>query len=120
MYYQTELINLLEDLVPSSHHYRQFAKIWRFKAVENRLKKLEKDNPNKGYGLLRLFKCLLLQFMEDISDRELERFIQENTVAKWFCGFGLCERTPDYTVYCKFRNRLGVNFLAKVFDELRA
>jgi len=27
----------------------------------------------KGYGVVRLFKCLLLQFMEDLSDRELER-----------------------------------------------
>jgi len=35
------------------------------------LEKLEKDNPYKGYGLLRLFKCLLLQFMEDLSDRAL-------------------------------------------------
>ncbi|MED7789476.1 hypothetical protein AB8E56_10520, partial [Francisella sp. 19X1-34] len=24
----------------------------------------EKDNPYKGYGQLRLFKCILLQFME--------------------------------------------------------
>jgi hypothetical protein len=33
--------------------------------------------------------------MEDLSDRELARFLQENTAGKWFCGFGLCEATPD-------------------------
>ena len=27
----------------------------------------EKDNPYKGYGVSRIFKCLLLQFMEDLK-----------------------------------------------------
>ena len=73
---QIEMI-CLEDLVPENLNYRKFVKIWSFKFVEKRLKKLEKKNPNKGHGLLRLFKCLLLQFMENCSDRELEKFIQE-------------------------------------------
>jgi transposase, IS5 family len=72
--HQIEMINL-DDLVPNTHSYRQFVSIWSFADVSKKLKKLEKDNPYKGYGLLRLFKCLLLQFMEDLSDRELERFI---------------------------------------------
>lgn len=83
---QIEMI-CLDDLVPENHNYRKFAKIWSFISVEKRLKQLEKDNPHKGHGLLRLFKCLLLQFMENCSDRELERFIQENNAARWFCGF---------------------------------
>ena len=74
---QTEIINL-EDLVPENHHYRQFNYLWNFKNAEKQLKLLESSNNYKGYGVLRLFKCLLLQFMEDLSDRELERFLQEN------------------------------------------
>ncbi len=62
---QVEMI-CLEDLVPKSHNYRKFAKIWSFSFVEKRLRKLEKDNPHKGHGLLRIFKCLLLQFNEAI------------------------------------------------------
>ena len=71
---QVEMI-CLEDLIPPNHNYRKFIKIWSFKNAEKHLKKLEKENSFKGYGLLRLFKCLLLQFMENISDRELERYI---------------------------------------------
>jgi transposase len=44
----------------------------------------------KGYGINTLFKTLLLQHLEDISDRELERFLQENTAAKWFCNLYYC------------------------------
>ena len=86
--HQIEMISL-DTLVPEAHTYRRFSSIWSFSGVEKRLKKFEKDNPYKGYGLMRLFKCLLLQFMENMSDRELARFLQENNSAKWFCGFGL-------------------------------
>ena len=115
---QVEII-CLEDLIPKTHSYRKFAEIWTFDSASKQLKKLEKDNPYKGYGLLRLFKCLLLQFMENLSDRELERFIQENNAAKWFCGFSLSEETPSYTVFCKIRQKIGTSVLSKIFAGLR-
>ena len=116
--HQMEMVSL-EDLIPGSHQYRRFMSIWSFEFVLKELKKLEKDNPYKGYGLFRLFKCLLLQFMEDLSDRELERYLQENTAAKWFCGFSLCEGTPDFTVFSKSRERIGTHELSNIFANLR-
>jgi hypothetical protein len=78
---QVEIINV-DDLIPESHSYRKFASIWNVNGVSKQLKKLEKDNPYKGDGNLRLFQYLLLQFMEDLSDRALERYLQENIAAK--------------------------------------
>lgn len=115
---QIEMI-CLEDLVPENHNYRKFTKIWSFKSVEERLKKLEKNNPYKGHGLLRLFKCLLLQFMENCSDRELEKFIQENTAARWFCGFALRDKTPDHSLFCQMRKKIGTTVLSQIFADLR-
>ena len=117
--HQIEMISL-DSLVPEAHAYRRFTSIWSFSGVEKRLKKFEKDNPHKGFGFLRLFKCLLLQFMENTSDRELEKFLQENNAAKWFCGFGLTEATPDYSVFSKVRKRIGTTVLASIFSDLRA
>lgn len=116
--HQIEMVSL-EDLVSSTHSYRKFMSIWSFKNANRSLRKLKKDNPYESYGLLRIFKCLLLQFMEDLSDRELKRFIEENTAAKWFCGFGLVEKTPDHTVFCKVRQRIGVKVLSEIFADLR-
>ena len=115
---QVEMV-CIDDLVGEEHNYRKFVKIWSFQSVEKRLKKLEKENPHKGYGLVRMFKCLLLQFMENCSDRELERFIQENTAARWFCGFQLMEKTPDHTVFCQIRKKIGTKLLSKIFRDLR-
>jgi IS5 family transposase len=57
--------------------------------------------------------------MEDLSDRELERYMQENTAGKWFCEFELGEKTPDHSVFCEARRRIGTKQLSKIFEELR-
>lgn len=59
------------------------------------------------------------QFMEDLSDRQLEKFIQENNAAKWFCGFNLMEQTLDFSVFSKTRGLIDTEILAKIFANLR-
>ena len=109
----------LEQFVPDNHNYRHFASIWSFSFAQEQFEKLQTINPNKGFGLLRLFKCLLLQFMEDLSDRQLERLLQENIAAKWFCGFTLNEKTPDYSVFSRTRKLIGTHRLSNIFTHLR-
>lgn len=62
---------------------------------------------------------LVLQFLEDVSDREMERFMRENLAAKWFCGFGLSDKTPDHSFFGDFRKRLGTKRLMEIFNRLR-
>jgi IS5 family transposase len=57
--------------------------------------------------------------MEDLSDRELEKMLRENVCAKWFCGFDLLDKTPDHTVFCRFRSSLGTKHLGEIFSNLR-
>ena len=77
----------LDQLVSSKHQYRKFKDLFDFTAASEELKIVESPANYKGYGVLRLFKCLLLQFMEDLSDRELERYLSDSNAAKWFCDF---------------------------------
>jgi len=118
MSHQIQMV-CLEELVPEDHIYRRFNALWNFKWVKKHLKNIEKDNNYKGYGALRLFKCLLLQFLEDLSDRELERFLIENNAAKWFCDFDLTDKTPDFSVFSRVRKRIGTQCLSKLFAHLR-
>lgn len=109
----------LECLVPQNHSYRKFASIFNHRSYEYRLQKCVGDSNYKGYGISRLFKCLLLQFMENLSDRELERFLKENNSAKWFCGFELTDEIPNHTVFSRTRKKIGVDLMSKIFDILR-
>lgn len=120
--YQVTMVSL-EELVNPDHQYRKFKKLFKFKAIEGELLSLENQAYYKGYGILRMFKCLLLQFMEDLSDRELERYLSDSNAAKWFCDFALVEKTPDYSVFSRLRSKIGTERLATIFalfrDQLR-
>jgi IS5 family transposase len=109
----------LDDLVAKDHEYRKFANVWSFNNAEKLLSKIKTENNNQGFGVLRLFKCLLLQFMENLSDRDLARYISENTACKWFCGFDLTEATPEFTVFTKFRTKVGTHLLSEIFADLK-
>lgn len=109
----------LDQLVSKEHNYRKFKELWNFGGIEKKLWCLKSSGPHEGYGIYRLFKCLLVQFMEDLSDRELEAYLQENVAGKWFCGFSLMEKTPDYSVFSKVRGRIGTKLLSEIFEELR-
>jgi IS5 family transposase len=109
----------LDQLVSENHQYRKFKELFDFSVADKVLTSIESPANYKGFGVSRLFKCLLLQFMEDLSDRELERYIADSTSAKWFCEFDLTENTPDHTVFSKMRSKIGTERLSNIFSKLR-
>lgn len=109
----------LEQLVSANHQYRKFKELFDFEAIKQDLLSVENSPNYKGYGVMRIFKCLLLQFMEDLSDRDLERYMADSTAAKWFCDFDLTDKTPDHTVFCRMRHKIGTSLLSKIFSTFR-
>jgi len=115
---QLEIVSV-EQLLPVHHTYRRLKGLLKFPSIIRAAKVKESPVGAIGYGIARLVMCLILQFMEDLSDREFERFISENVAAKWFCGFGLLEKTPDYSTICKFRNAIGTKRMGNLFGEVK-
>jgi len=115
---QLEMVSV-EQLMPKDHTYRKLKQLLAFPSIVRSVKVHEHEVGATGFGKLRLILCLILQFMEDLSDREFERFIAENYCAKWFCGFGLMEKTPDFTTICKFRNLVGTKNMGRLFSEVK-
>jgi IS5 family transposase len=115
---QVEIVSL-EELVPTHHIYRKFKELCDFTEIEKEMHKMEANSSYKGFGAFRLLLCLLIQFMEDLSDRELESYIQGNNPAKWLCNFYLLEKTPDHSVFGNARKRIGTKRLSTIFNILR-
>ena len=118
---QIEVVTL-DQLISLDHNYRKFKELWNFDEIKKELEKIEANNKSdyNGYGIFRLFLCLLIQFMEDLSDRELEESLKSNLASKWFCNFGILEKTPDYSLFTRIRKRIGTNKLSKIFNILRS
>lgn len=57
--------------------------------------------------LEKAIRVLILQFMEDLSDRQMEAALQENNAMKLFCGYELTDKTPDHGTVGKTRDRFG-------------
>lgn len=116
---QVTLVSL-EELVSEEHQYRKFKELFNFNKIQAELTAVEPESNYKGYGVERLFKCLLLQFMEDLSGhRELERYLSDSNAAKWFCEFDLRESTPDHSVFSKLRKKIGTSKLSEIFSIFR-
>ena len=113
------IVPLVEELVRVDHPYRRMVKVIGFTELTRPLRKLYSELGRGGYPIEQGFRCLLLQFLEDLSDRELSRFLQENVAGKYFCGFELCDQTPDFSYFSRLRKRIGTSRLAKLFNRVR-
>lgn len=110
----------LENLVNKEHPYRKFIQLLDFDVLTKPLLKLENTEVGRhGYAMSKGFRMLLLQYVEDLSDRELERYLQENLAAKLFCDFSLASQTPDFSYFSKLRTKIGTKCLAGLFNEVR-
>ncbi|MGQ9730367.1 MAG: transposase [Candidatus Zipacnadales bacterium] len=50
---------------------------------------------------------MFLQFIHDLSDRQVEEQLNLPLAWKWFVGLQPEEAAPDHTALCRFRTRLG-------------
>ena len=111
--------DLLEQIVRADHPYRKVLEIVDFISLCKSLHDCySSDSGVYGYPIESAFKCLLLQQWEDLSDREMERCLQENNAAKLFCGFNLTDVTPDHSFFGRMRQRIGVERLVKLFNNV--
>lgn len=109
---------MLEKLVKADHAFRKLNAIVDFETLLYPYRALYSDLGKAGLDLEKGFKSLLVQFWEDLSDREMEKALQENVAIKWFCGFQLMERTPDHSYLGKLRKRIGTASIAKILNEV--
>ena len=116
---QPSLGHAVADLVKPQHPYRRLLAMVDFEGLCAPLECKYGVRGRVGYPVAGLFKALLLQWMEDLSDRELERYLEENVAAKFFCGFELDDTTPDHSTFGVMRDRIGTEGLAKLFNRVR-
>jgi len=76
---QIEMVSV-DQLVPKDYTYRKLKELLNFDRIVKTVHVKTSELGANGYGKVRLVMCLILQLMEDLSNREFERFITENNV----------------------------------------
>ena len=116
---QGHLFVTLDTLVPLEHPYRKLDQLLPFTELSLAYQGLYSLKGRKEKGLEFGLRALIIQFMEDLSDREMERYLQENLACKWFCDMHLGEKAPDHSYFGDFRKRLGTEKLMDIFSQVR-
>lgn len=85
-------------------------KLVNWKKVSRVLGKYYKKDKNKvgnpAYPGLKMFKILLVQKWEKLSDPQMEFALRDRISVIRFVGFPLSSPTPDHSTICRFRNNL--------------
>lgn len=107
-----------DRLIPKDHLLRRMSKVIDFKFIDAETRDFYSATGRPGWSPVMLFKCCLIAFLYDISDRQLEDQVNYHIVFKWFVGLDLDQKAPDHSTMTRFRDRLGVEGFARIFNQI--
>lgn len=117
--HQPNMFVHLDQLVPVDHPYRKLDELINFYQLSLPYHHLYSVKGRKAKGIEFGLRTLVLQFIEDLSDREMERYLTENLAGKWFCDLDLGEKGPDHSYFGDFRKVFGTKNLMQIFSQVR-
>jgi IS5 family transposase len=110
--------DILEKAVGAKHPFRTLTKSIDLNKIARGYRNLYSKTGAKAIPIERAVRMLAIQFLEDYSDRQMERAVEENMAIRWFCGYELTEETPDHSFFGDFRKRLGTKNLGIIFKTI--
>jgi IS5 family transposase len=114
--------NWIYDRVVSPEHFlRKLAAVVDFAFVNDLVQdcyEAPASGGRPGWEPQRLFKVLFLAYLDNVSEREIEEAVNVNLAYKWFLGLAVDQKGPDRTTLGVFRDRLGAERFADVFNQI--
>lgn len=107
-----------DRLIPKDHLLHRMSDLIDFSFIDRETREFYSDIGRPGWSPVILFKCSLVAFLYDVSDRTLEEQINFNIVFKWFVGLDLDQKAPDHSTMTRFRDRLGVEGFTRIFNQI--
>lgn len=106
-------------IIPKDHFLRRLNQVIDFSFVNQMVKNLySPDNGRPCWEPQVIFKMLLLQYLYDLSDDKIEQECLFRLDFKWFLGIDVDQSPPDSTSLVRFRDRLGEEVFAKIFNRI--
>ena len=114
--------NYLYDQVVSQDHFlRKLKEGIKWERFTHRLIRLYKGEGLVGrppFDPAMVLKVELIAYLYNLSERQVEVYINENLPAKYFVGLAVDQKAPDHSTLTVFRERLLQRGKQKVFQEL--
>lgn len=112
---------LYDQIVPKGHFLRQLNQIVDWERFTRRLLKLYKGGGMVGrppFDPAMVLKMELIAYLYNLTERQVEVYVNENMPAKYFVGLAADQSAPDHSTLSVFRERLVKRGRQKVFEDL--
>jgi IS5 family transposase len=114
---------IYDQIVPHNHFFRKLNEIIDWQTFTKKLLKLYRGGAEYGrppFDPALILKMLLVAYLYDISERQVEDYINYYLPAKYFLGIAVDQQAPDHSTLSKFKKRLIDNQNLVKFEELLA
>ena len=114
---------LYEQKVSKDHFLRKLDEVIDWGRFTKKLLKYYKGKGEIGqapYNPTLILKMLLLSYLYDVSERQVEILANDSLSIGFFLGLGADEKTPDHSTLTLFKNRLINNAGTKAYEEIFA
>lgn len=112
---------LYDQVIPADHFLRKLRQIIEWERFTRKLIKLYKGEGVVGrppFDPALVLKAELIAYLYNLSERQVEVYINENLPAKFFVGLAVDQKAPDHSTLTVFRERLIERGKLKVFEEI--
>ena len=104
---------------PELHKLDKINQCVDWNKIKKVLSPINYQKTSLAYDPLLLFKCLLLQTWDDLSDQGLESGLVRDLLFKRFVGLDMTTKVPDHSTIFKVRARLeGANIAEVLLGEV--
>jgi len=114
---------LYDQIVPSDHFLRRLKQIIDWERFTQRLIKLYKGQGQYGrppFEPALVLKMALVAYLYNLSERQVEVYVNENLPAKYFVGLAVDQKAPDHSTLTAFRQRLLKRGKLAIFEQMLA
>jgi IS5 family transposase len=107
--------------VPKDNFLRKLNEVVDWRSFTQKLLRYYKGGGEYGpppYEPTLILKMLLVSYLYDLSERQVEEYVNDSLSAKHFLGLAVDEAAPDHATLTVFKNRLLARKGEKVFEQL--
>ena len=106
------------SLIPKNHFFRRLRELLDWEALAAGLDDCYRDAGRPSVPPEVMLRIMLLQFLVDRSDRQIEDDLLMHAGYKLFAGLAADERGPDHSTLSRFRDRVGAARFAALFNKV--
>ena len=100
---------IYDQVVPQDHFFRKLNDLLDWPAYTQKMMRWYKGGGEYGrppFDPVVLLKMLIVAYLYNLSERQVEAYINDSMSAKYFLGLGMDQTAPDHSTLTKFKERM--------------